>query len=77
MVSAMDPRELRDDELLAQAREWRQRALRGEQEARGFAHELECEVRRRFPRNEVPQELPQMRLLGALPQTAPRRWKPW
>lgn len=61
----------------AQAREWRQRALRGEKEARGFAHELEREVRRRFPPNEAPQELPQMRLLGALQQTTPRRWKAW
>lgn len=77
MVLAMDIRELQDDDLRAQAREWRQRALRGEKYARGLAHELECEVRRRFPRNEAPQELPQMRLLGALPQTTPQRWKPW
>lgn len=77
MVLAMDIRELQDDELIAQAREWRQRALRGEKDARGFAHELECEVRRRFPRNDAPQTLPQMRLLGALPQTVPRRWKSW
>lgn len=72
MVSAMDLRELQDDDLLAHAREWRQRALRGEKDARGFAHELECEVRRRFPRNEAPRNLPPMHLLGAMPQ-APRR----
>ncbi len=77
MTLAMDLRELTDDELMAQAREWRQRALRGEKDARGFAHELECEVRRRFPRNDVSQTLPQVRLLGVLPQTAHRRWKPW
>lgn len=68
MVLAMEIRELQDDELLAQAREWRQRALRGEKDARGFAHELECEVRRRFPRNKVPPPLP---------QATQRRWLPW
>ena len=77
MVSAMDLRELQDDDLLAYAREWRQRALRGEKEARGLAHELECEVRRRFPRNDAPQTLPPIHLLGAVPQPAQRRWKPW
>jgi hypothetical protein len=77
MTPAMDIRELQDDDLLAQARAWLQRALRGEKDARGFAHELECEVRRRFPRNDAPPTLPPMRLLGAMPQTAQRRWKPW
>ena len=77
MVFTMDLRELQDDDLLAQAREWRQRALRGEKDARGFAHELEREVRRRFPRNETPQKLPPMHLLGALSPTARRPWKPW
>ncbi|WP_293194609.1 hypothetical protein [Ottowia sp.] len=57
-------RELQDDELLAQARDWRQRALRGETDARGFAHELECEARQRFPRNDTPLTLPPVRLLG-------------
>ena len=77
MVLTMDLRELHDDDLLTHAREWRQRALRGEKDARGFAHELECEVRRRFPRNEAPRNLPPMHLLGAMPQTPRRRWKPW
>ncbi len=45
----MKPTELPEDELKALAREWRARALRGEMEARGIAHELEREVRRRFP----------------------------
>lgn len=39
--------ELGDEELKAYAREWRLRALRGEREARGPAHELEREIRRR------------------------------
>lgn len=77
MVSAMNMRELQDDDLLAHAREWRQRALRGEKDARGFAHELECEVRRRFPRNDTPLTLPPVRLLGTVSQPAQRRWKPW
>ncbi len=77
MVFTMDLRELQDDDLLAQAKEWRQRALRGEKDARGFAHELECEVRRRFPRSKAPQELPPVHWLGALQPTAQQRWKPW
>lgn len=76
MVSTMDIRALQDDDLLAQAREWRLRALRGEKDARGFAHELECEVRRRRPRNDTPQALPPIHLLGAVPQSSQRRWKP-
>ena len=44
----MEIQELQDEELMAQAREWRLRALRGEKAARGMAHELEREVRRRF-----------------------------
>ena len=58
---------------MAQARDWRQRALRGEKDARGLAHELECEVRRRFPRNNAPHALPPIQLLGAVPQTPQRR----
>ena len=77
MKPPMDIRALQDDELMAQARDWRQRALRGEKDARGLAHELECEVRRRFPRNNAPHALPPIQLLGAVPQTPQRRWKPW
>lgn len=77
MAPVMDIRELQDEALVAQAREWRQRALRGEKDARGLAHELECEVRRRFPLSVAPQTLPRTPLLGALPPTAQRRWKPW
>ncbi len=77
MKPSMDIRELHDDDLLAQAKAWRQRALRGEKDARGFAHELEREVRRRFPRNDAPQTLPPIHLLSAVPQPTRRRWKPW
>lgn len=79
MTSTMDIRELQDDELIAQARERRQRALRGERDARGMAHELEREVRRRFgaPRNDMPQPLTKVRLLAELPRAQQPRWKPW
>ncbi|RYH63232.1 MAG: hypothetical protein EON54_08565 [Alcaligenaceae bacterium] len=39
---------LSDDDLLANAHEWRHRALRGEKDARGIARRLEAEGRRRF-----------------------------
>jgi hypothetical protein len=79
MTPTMDIRELQDEELVAQAREWRQRALRGERDARGMAHELECEVRRRFgaPRNDMPRQLREVRLLSDLPQARMRRWMRW
>ncbi len=74
----MEPQALKDDELIAQTRAWRQRALRGEREARGIAHELEREVRRRFgaPNSDGPQSLPVLSVLGVLPQTHQRPWKP-
>lgn len=39
--------ELNDEALQASAKAWRARALRGERDANGRAHELEVEVRRR------------------------------
>lgn len=43
--------------------------LRGEKEARGMAHELEREVRRRFgnPQAETQHSLKEVRVLGELP----------
>lgn len=75
----MDVQELNDDELLAQAREWRTRALRGEKDARGIAHELEREVRHRFgvPKAAPLAPWPQTQGLNELPQSSPRRWRPW
>lgn len=69
MTPAMEIQELQDDELIAQAQEWRLRALRGEKEARGMAHELEREVRRRFgnPQAETLHSLKEVRVLGELP----------
>ncbi len=64
----MEIQELQDDELMTQAREWRLRALRGEKEARGTAHELEREVRRRFgnPKTDAQHVLKEVRVLGEL-----------
>ena len=73
----MDMRALQDDELMALAREWRLRALRGEKDARGMAHELEREVRRRFPKTGTPIALPPAHPLGTMPQAPRHRWKPW
>ncbi len=79
IVPKMDISELQDQELTASAREWRNRALRGEKDARGMAHALELELRRRSgpqPINENVQTLdtrPQ-----AQRQQVPRRsWKFW
>lgn len=79
MTPVMDIKELSDEELKAQARDWRKRALHGEKEARGMAHELEREVRRRFGRSEnnAQLQLKEVPLLGELPQGSPQRWKPW
>ncbi len=75
---AMNIRELPDDNLVAQAREWRLRALRGEKKARGIAHELEREVRRRFAQHEATTiAIKEMRPLGELSQGRQQRWKPW
>ncbi|ATA53133.1 hypothetical protein CKY39_07855 [Variovorax boronicumulans] len=38
---------LSDEELSAMAIEWRRKALRGDLHARGIAHDLETEMRRR------------------------------
>lgn len=77
MVLTMNLRELDDNDLFAHARDWRLRALRGEKDARGFAHELECEVRRRCSKNKEPQGLVPAPILGAISQPAGRRWKLW
>lgn len=75
----MNVQELQDDELTAQARVWRQRALRGDKSAHGIAHELEREVRRRFgtPQNTAPQPFTEVRLLDVLAPAPQRRWRLW
>ena len=75
MTTTMEAQELQDEELISLAREWRRRALRGERDARGMAHELEREARHRFgtSKNDAPQPLPEVRLLAELPQAHQRR----
>lgn len=75
----MDTQDLQDEKLAALAREWRQRALRGEKDARGMAHELERAVRYRFSssQNEALRPLPVVRRLAVLQQKPERRWKLW
>lgn len=77
MIFAIDIVELSDDNLLARAKEWRLKALRGDKDARGIAHELEREVRRRFPPNVALQALPRVPLLSTVQQSTIRRWKTW
>ncbi len=75
----MDIQALPDDELVAKATAWRQRALRGEIDARGYAHELEREARRRFgvPRSDTSLTLPTVSPLGVLPASTQRRRRLW
>lgn len=73
----MDFHQLSDEDLVARAKEWRLRALRGDKDARGAAHELECELRRRFPDDSAPQALPAKSTLGYLSAISLRRWVPW
>lgn len=44
----MDVKELSDADLIEQVAKWRSAALRGSREARGQAHALEVEIRRRM-----------------------------
>jgi hypothetical protein len=63
-----DPKWLTDDELTAQAAEWRRRALQGEHDANGQAHVLERELRRRRGA---------LSTLGAELRTPAKRLAPW
>lgn len=75
----MEISEINDDELLEQARQWRLKALRGDKDARGIAHELECEVRRRWRRkNTSGADVPlDTRSLQARERGSRRAWSVW
>jgi len=78
--ATMEPQDLQDHELKAQAHEWRARALRGDKKARGIAHELEREVRRRFstPANDTIYDGLDLRPLEQRQEEARRpSWKFW
>jgi hypothetical protein len=53
-ASKLQPADLPDDHLQVLAQDWRRRALQGETVARGKAHELEVEIRRRRQRAGEP-----------------------
>jgi len=62
--------------LEAEAAEWRRRALHGDRDARGIAHLLEAELRRRSPAPETASPALDMRPWS---QRQPARpwWKLW
>ncbi len=73
----MELQNLSDADLMAQSKEWRLRALRGDKNAHGFAHELERELRRRHPTVGVPQPLPSTSVLSYMSVKPLRRWRLW
>lgn len=64
--------ELPDEVLSTMAIEWRRKALEGELHARGIAHELETELRRRAGAPFTNYDTLDMRPLES--RTARRRW---
>jgi len=53
MTPVMNLQVIPDEDLLARSKEWRLRALRGDKDARGIAHELECELCRRLGVSDI------------------------
>lgn len=68
----MTKEELPDEVLSTMAIEWRRKALEGELHARGIAHELETELRRRAGAPFTNYDTLDMRPLET--RTARRRW---
>lgn len=64
--------ELPDEALHKMAMEWRRKALEGDLHARGIAHELEAELRRRGGAPFTNYDALDLRPLAA--RTARRRW---
>lgn len=64
--------ELPDEVLSAMAIEWRRKALEGELHARGIAHELETELRRRAGAPFTNYDTLDLRPLET--RSMPRRW---
>lgn len=67
---------LPDEELGARAVEWRRRALQGDLRARGIAHQLEAELRRRAGAPHPDYDTLDLRPL-AHRQARRHWWKPW
>jgi hypothetical protein len=74
--SMMELEALPDAELGERAAEWRRRALQGEWEARGIAHQLEAELRRRAGSAFPAYDTLDLRPLEAK-QKARHWWWPW
>jgi len=72
----MEPEALPDEELGIRAAEWRRRALQGDLPARGVAHQLEAELRRRAGAPYFDHDMLDLRSL-AHKQASRRWWKPW
>ncbi|WP_418120622.1 hypothetical protein [Variovorax sp. 350MFTsu5.1] len=68
---------LSDEELEAQANQWRRRALQGELHARGIAHELEREMRRRYGGPSTNYDILDLRPLDLRAATQRRWWRFW
>ena len=70
-----DLERLSDEELLDLARQWRREALRGDRNARGYAHVYEVEHRRRVGLAATPSRPLDLRPLAVLPSKP--RWRFW
>lgn len=73
---------LSDEELGALASQWRRKALQGELDARGIAHELEAELRRRAGAPVTDYDTLDLRPLDPRPldlraATQRRWWRLW
>ncbi|RUR67495.1 hypothetical protein EJP67_10515 [Variovorax guangxiensis] len=68
---------LSDEELGAQAGQWRKRALQGDLHARGIAHELEREMRRRCGAPSTNYDTLDLRSLDLRTVTQRRWWWFW
>ncbi|QRY31873.1 hypothetical protein JVX96_00660 [Variovorax sp. PDNC026] len=68
---------LGDEQLGALASEWRRKALQGELHARGIAHELEREMRRRASAPRSNYDALDLRPLELRAATQRRWWRFW
>ncbi|WP_454906553.1 hypothetical protein [Variovorax gossypii] len=66
--------DLDEASLAAHAAEWRRRALRGEKKARGIAHALETEMRRRSGDTIAPQNTDDLDTRPLALRQPPRPW---
>lgn len=77
MRSMTTKERLSDEELRALAGDWRKRALQGDLHARGVAHELETEMRRRVGAPFPNYDTLDMRPLELRTAVQRRWWRFW